>query len=207
MFLRAASAHRLSAFFHLAAYTGARRGELLNLRWSDVDLDGSEIRIRGSAAVIAGERVEGTTKGGRERLVSIDARTVRVLREHRSRQAQEQLVAGAAWASDGHVFTTGLGLPVYPDTVSQLMPKLISAHNKSAGIQPPLPRTRRSTRPIRCPRDDLVLAEALANRPPDGNGCQMTKAPAQALCLVRGLLSRCHHVRARRDSNPQPSDP
>jgi len=38
-FLAVARQHRLFAFFHLAAYTGARRGELLNLRWSDVDLD------------------------------------------------------------------------------------------------------------------------------------------------------------------------
>ncbi len=51
-------------------------------------------------------------------------------------------MAGAAWASDGHVFTTGLGLPIYPDTVSQLMPKLISAHNRSAGAEPQLPPAR-----------------------------------------------------------------
>ena len=39
-FLDHARAHRLFAFFHLAAFTGARRGELLNLTWSDVDLKG-----------------------------------------------------------------------------------------------------------------------------------------------------------------------
>ena len=39
-FLATARQHRLFAFFHVAAYTGARRGELLNLRWTDVDLDG-----------------------------------------------------------------------------------------------------------------------------------------------------------------------
>ncbi|HZL06129.1 MAG TPA: site-specific integrase, partial [Coriobacteriia bacterium] len=40
-FLKSAESHRLYPFFHLAAYSGARRGELLNLRWTDVDLDGS----------------------------------------------------------------------------------------------------------------------------------------------------------------------
>src|SRR5690606_35860684 len=54
-FLRVASAHRLGAFFHLAAYTGARRGELLNLRWGNVDLDRSEITLKGSASVVEGE--------------------------------------------------------------------------------------------------------------------------------------------------------
>ncbi|WP_407922155.1 tyrosine-type recombinase/integrase [Carbonactinospora thermoautotrophica] len=90
-FLRVARRHRLYAFFHLAAYTGAWRGELLNLRWADIDLDAGEVTFRGSTDVIDGERVEGTTKGGRERTVSIDAGTVRVLKEHRARQARERL--------------------------------------------------------------------------------------------------------------------
>jgi integrase len=72
IFLQAAGDHRLFAFYHLAAYTGARRGELLNLRWEHVDLDRAQVRIAGSAAVIGGQRVEGTTKGGRSRMVSID---------------------------------------------------------------------------------------------------------------------------------------
>jgi integrase len=62
-FLIAAQVHRLLAFYHLAAYTGARRGGLLNLRWRDIDLDVPEVRITGSAAVIAGQRIEGTRQG------------------------------------------------------------------------------------------------------------------------------------------------
>jgi integrase len=46
-FLATARQHRLFAFFHLAAYTGAHRGELLNLRWTDVDLDAKKITISG----------------------------------------------------------------------------------------------------------------------------------------------------------------
>ena len=74
------ASHRLFAFFHVAAYTGARRGELLNLRWPDVDFDGKQITITGSAGVVEGERLEGTTKSGRTRVVSIDDETVTVLR-------------------------------------------------------------------------------------------------------------------------------
>jgi integrase len=64
-FLNTAREHRLFAFFHVAAYTRARRGELLNLQWSAVDLDGMKITITGSTAVIGGERIIGTTKSGR----------------------------------------------------------------------------------------------------------------------------------------------
>ena len=96
-FLATAQQHRLFAFFHVAAYTGARRGELLNLRWKDIDLDGKKITITGSTAVIAGERVNGTTKSGRTRVVSIDDETVAVLRQRKADQAAEQLKAGDSW--------------------------------------------------------------------------------------------------------------
>jgi integrase len=130
--LTIARSHRLYAFYRLAAYTGARRGELLNLRWQAVDLDPAEVTFGGSTAVVRGQRVEGTTKGGRSRVVSIDRETVTILREHRGRQAEEQQAAGSAWAdSDGLVFATKWGEPLYPDTVTALMNKLVNAHNKS----------------------------------------------------------------------------
>jgi len=92
-FLATARQHRLFAFFHVAAYTGARRGELLNLRWTDIDLDAKKITITGSTAVIGGERVNGTTKSGRTRVVSIDDVTAAVLHQRKADQAAEQLQA------------------------------------------------------------------------------------------------------------------
>jgi integrase len=133
-FLATAGQHRLFAFFHAAAYTGARRGELLNLRWTDIDLDAKKITITGSTAVIGGERVNGTTKSGRARVISIDDDTVAVLRQRMMDQAAEQLRAGDSWRGikDGCVFTTGWGGQIYPDTVTSLMSKLIRAHNEPA---------------------------------------------------------------------------
>jgi integrase len=133
-FLDTVMQHRLFAFYHLAAYTGARRGELLNLRWRDIDLDLAEIRITGSAAVIAGRRIEGTTKSGRSRTVSIDPDTVQLLRDHRKRQAEERLRVGPEWrGTDDYVFSTAWGEPIHPDTVSSLMTTLISIHNDQRG--------------------------------------------------------------------------
>ena len=130
LFLDMAKTHRLFAFYHLAAYTGARRGELLNLRWHDVDLASGEVQINGSTAVVGGARIEGTTKSGRSRTVSIDEGTAQVLREHRARQAGERLTAGPQWTgSDQYMFTTVWGSPVHPDTVSSLMTDLINTYN------------------------------------------------------------------------------
>lgn len=124
-FLAAAETHRLYAFYRLAAYTGARRGELLYLRWADLALDEREVTFAGSESVVEGRRVEGTTKGDRSRVVSIDAGTVAVMREHRARQVAERLRAGSLWTDTGHVFATESGGLLSPDTPTQLMPKLV----------------------------------------------------------------------------------
>jgi integrase len=143
-FLDTARSHRLFAFYRLAAYTGARRGELLYLRWSAVDLDAAEVTFGGSTAVIRGQRVEGTTKGGRSRTISLDRDTVAVLREHRRQQAEERLAAGSAWNDTGGlVFVSRWGEPLYPDTVTALMSKLINQRNKSVTLPAkPLPHAR-----------------------------------------------------------------
>ena len=90
--------------------------------------------------MIGGERVNGTTKSGRTRVVSIDDETVAVLRQRKADQAAEQLKAGDSWhgTKDGYVFTTGWGEPIYPDTVTSLMAKLIRANQPT----PQLPHAR-----------------------------------------------------------------
>jgi integrase len=108
-----------------------------------VDLDAAEVTFGGSTAVVRGQRVEGTTKGGRSRTISIDHDTVTVLREHHRQQTEERQAAGSAWTDSGLVFTTRSGEPLYPDTVTALMSKLIREHNKC--IMPPakpLPHAR-----------------------------------------------------------------
>src|SRR5579875_2488345 len=95
-----------------------------------------------NTAVVRGQRVEGTTKGGRSRVVSIDRETVSIPREHR-RQAEERQAASTAWTdNDGLVFTTKWGEPLYPDTVTALVSKLITAHNKSVAPGLALPHAR-----------------------------------------------------------------
>jgi integrase len=102
----------LFPFFHVAAFTGARRGELLNLSWPTVDLVGGAVVITGSASVVGGERIVGTTKGGRRRTVTIDPLTVRVLQAHRARQTQERLMIESDWPESDLVFRTAFGEPI-----------------------------------------------------------------------------------------------
>jgi len=95
-------------------------------------LTAKTITITGSTAVIGGERIDGTTESGRTSVASIDDETIAVLRQHKTDQAADQLRAGDSWRGikNGCVFTTGRGEPIYPDTVTSLMTKLIRAHNQ-----------------------------------------------------------------------------
>ncbi|GAA4059550.1 hypothetical protein [Actinomadura miaoliensis] len=94
--------------------------------------------------------LKGTTKSGRARVVSIDPGTVKVLKAHRARQEADKLRAGDDWKgapkiADTHVFATGWGEPIHPDTVSSLMTALIKRHNKASEERPtaePLPHAR-----------------------------------------------------------------
>lgn len=119
-FLRALEGERLKAAYLTAVVLGLRRGELLGLRWDDVDLDAAEpaVEIRqqlqrreGRGLVLAPLK----TPKSRRRLV-LPPRLVAELRAWRAAQAADRLAAGPGWADDsGLVFTTPLGTPVDPD--------------------------------------------------------------------------------------------
>lgn len=104
----------LRALWHLALGSGARRGELLGLRWVDVDLDAAEVRIRRSLSVIDGvPRLLGT-KTSRTRTLSVGASVVEALREHRDLEDRRRAEA-ASWDNRwGLVFTSAGGVPIDP---------------------------------------------------------------------------------------------
>jgi integrase len=124
-FLESSKSHRLSFFFRLSAYTGARRGELLALKWSD--FDGKAITISKSRA-IAGRGVveQNTTKGGKggQRRVALDPETIQLFSEHRKRQIQERLLMGSSWTETGYVFVQENGQPLDIGTPTHLFKKL-----------------------------------------------------------------------------------
>ncbi len=140
-FLDALNEHRLFPFFRLSAYTGARRGELFYLTWSDVHLNDPDphVWITGSTAIVRGHRVEGTTKTGRARRVSIDPGTVTALRAHAETQAAERSLVGAGWPDNDKVFRMEMGGPLRTDLPGEVMRAAIRSLDENG---PPL-------RPIR----------------------------------------------------------
>lgn len=125
LFLDVASQHRLGALFEVVMFTGMRRGEVLGLRWADVDLVKRAISIHANRVQIGSKTVEQTpkTKSGTRTLDLADA-TVGVLIAWQFAQDTEAAAWGDAWEGDGHVFTYENGRPLLPQYATRLFDKL-----------------------------------------------------------------------------------
>jgi integrase len=134
-FLEAVRGDRLEALFVLALTTGMRQGELLGLRWQDVDLDAGTLRVAVALQRIGGQPrlVEPKTARSRREL-PLPERATAALRAHRARQREERLRLGAAWQDWGLVFTREDGAPLDASTVTHRFQKLLARAN--------LPRVR-----------------------------------------------------------------
>lgn len=124
--LKALENHRLFAFFRLLAYSGARRGEILALKWSDLEFDKGTLSISKNRTRIGRSVIEqDSTKGGDgKRTVQIDSETLRILKKHRTDQIEERMKAGSAWQEQNYIFTQVTGEPLDPSTPYQLFKKV-----------------------------------------------------------------------------------
>ncbi len=123
---------RLAAMWLVLISMGLRKGEVLGLRWDDLDLDVGTLTVarsirreRGVLNVATGKRlsqlVEGSIKTGATgvRTLAIPGSVVPALRQHRSAQTRERLAA-PAWAEPDRVFTTAHGTTIDPRSVNRL---------------------------------------------------------------------------------------
>jgi len=118
----AAREHHFGPLFILAVTTGVRQGELLGLRWSDLDLDdgGGVVRVRQSLQRAERGREAGEPKTAQSRRdVEIIAPARHALLAHRRRQAALRLAAGGEWADPDLVFTDEQGVALNPARVSR----------------------------------------------------------------------------------------
>ncbi|MFF3819328.1 tyrosine-type recombinase/integrase [Streptomyces bluensis] len=113
-FLAASRRDPLYAAFVLAIAMGLRRGEIVGLRWSDVDLDSRVLYVRQQIQRRRGVLYDDDPKSRRRRAVPLPALCIAPLRWHRMRQAAARAKAGERWQESAYVFTTRTGRPVEP---------------------------------------------------------------------------------------------
>lgn len=122
---------RLYALYLCAIVLGMRRGELLGLTWSAVDLDGGRLAVRQSLTPAKGGPVVQPPKTrASRRIIPLPGLVVEALRQHRRDQEAERVEAGDRWEDTGFVFTTHTGAPTSP----YMLVKYWHAIREAAGL-------------------------------------------------------------------------
>jgi len=113
-FLNAASDRPEGFMFALAFYLGARPAEYLGLKWEDVDFNTQRITIRRSLKLRKGNEWYLTPPKTEKsvRTIPLTPAIVKGLEDHRRRQLETRLKAGASWGDHGFVFTDDVGEPL-----------------------------------------------------------------------------------------------
>jgi integrase len=110
----------MAAAVALAYVTGARRGELVALRWSDIDFEVGTVRIERSLTQIGDSLIEKGTKRDWGRTVAIDYRTAALLRHHLAWQVELSKRADSPLVADPYVLSdnANAGRPMPPSKIT-----------------------------------------------------------------------------------------
>ena len=103
---------RLEALYVLAVTAGLREGELLGLRWDDLDLGRRLLQVRRQLTRTRAGLSFSAPKRGKARVVRLTSTAVAALEGHRAEQNEERTRAGSLWQETNLVFTSTVGTPV-----------------------------------------------------------------------------------------------
>jgi integrase len=110
--LEASRENRLEALYVIAVTAGLRIGELLGLKWTDIDLDAGTLRLRRTRSQARTGPTFTAPKNGKGRSIRLTQRAVEALRAHKAAQNAERLKLGELWTDNDLVFCTTAGRPL-----------------------------------------------------------------------------------------------
>ncbi len=125
--LAAISGDRLEALITVAVALGLRQGEILGLRWRDIDFRCKQLHVRFQLQRLDGipKFTQPKSKNSRRTIV-LPAVVVESLLRHRDRQDQIRAVAGSRWLEWDLVFPTTIGTPMEPSNLNHYFQKIAS---------------------------------------------------------------------------------
>ena len=154
-FLEAARGDRFEALYTVSLSLGLRQGEVLGLRWQDVDLTARTLSVAHALQRVDRklQLVQPKTDRSR-RTIRMPQVVANALLEHRARQDESRFLAGGRWTETSLIFTTSLGTPLEGINVTRLFQRLLAETG--------LPRLR--FHDLRHSCASLLLAQGVAPR-------------------------------------------
>jgi integrase len=120
---------RLEALYVLAIHTGLRQGELLGLKWDDVDLEDGSLQVRRTLTLTKDGPIFTTPKtSGSRRSVKLTCKATEALKHHLERQLGEIDRVGSLWSENGLIFASETGDPLDRRAVTTLKFKPLLKH-------------------------------------------------------------------------------
>ena len=114
-FLKEAKETGVHEMYYIELATGLRRGELLGLKWQDIDWENGIIKVRRSITRVNGEIVEAPLKTKNSyRAVSISPQAIEVLKQQKAK------------TNDQYVFPSPKGGPISPDSVNNMLKRVLA---------------------------------------------------------------------------------
>ena len=128
IFLKSLAGKPLEAAYTLAATTGMRHGEVLGLRWGDIDFTMKRLAVRQTITCVNYKLIYGTPKTAKgRRSIALDSVTLASLQAHRQRQDEDKRRIGARYKNEDLVFANSeTGGPIHPDYFSQYFDRTVA---------------------------------------------------------------------------------
>jgi integrase len=162
-FLEATKGDRLYPLWRLLCLTGMRRGEVLGVKWDDVDFEVGCLAVRRSLIPLGGEVIVSEPKTARgRRSIALDPDTIEVLKAQAARQLEEQQEWGEGWTDSGYLCTKEDGTAYHPEVVSRYFRAAVKAA-KLPAISPHVLRHTHATLALRAGIHPKVVSERLGH--------------------------------------------
>ena len=126
---RDAQDHKISK--SVTMFTGCRRGELIALRWSDIDFESSSVKVSKSTCRTNGKMITKTTKTGATREIAVPELICKMARQWQIEQLRQQLMIGSKWEGEDFVFTQWNGRQMGLETPYHAFQRIIKNYNEN----------------------------------------------------------------------------
>jgi len=131
VFLTAVVEHRFFVPFLLECHTGLRRGELLGLRWQDIDFKQNSLTVKQALIRTRQGLLMSEPKTPKSRrTIPLSNEVMATLKSHKAKQSQDKLLAGTAYENADLVFCNALGKPIDPRNFTKQFARILT----SAGL-------------------------------------------------------------------------